>query len=473
MFREFHDSMGVRMNRGSIADMVAGFVGADSVIRDEENLLCYTYNAGAEPPTQFVPSVVAFPKTAREVSGILKFANQNGIAVVTRGEASNLSESALPPAPDCIVISTKRMKDLQVDPGTLTATVGAGVTTADIKAAAERVGLFYPPDPASFKFSSIGGNVACDAGGLQCVKYGTTKNYVLGIEAVLPSGEIIHTGGKCVKNVAGYDLTHLLIGSEGTLAVMTGFTLKLIALPEGKRTMMAIFGDVDNAALAVSKIMTTGVVPSIMEFMENTFIRGIEDFCHLGLPVDAAALLLMEVDGDLANLDKQSAKIKEVCDSLSVQEFKIARDAKEADEFWTARRAALPALARVAKGRLGGDPAVPIDRLPDIVRLLHELETKYQIKTACQGHAGDGNVHPHFFFDNPEQKERAAQARSEFHEAIIGMGGTVTAEHGVGRSKIKYLRSQLGDAQVDLMRAIKSVFDPNNILNPGTIFGEQ
>jgi len=460
------------MNRDAIADKVAGIVGAENALRDHDNLLCYTYNAGGEPPTPYTPAVVAFPANAREVSEILKFANENTITVTTRGEASNLSESALPPAPDCIVISTKRMASIVVDPGTLTATVGAGATTSDIKAAAEKVGLFYPPDPASYKFCSIGGNVACDAGGLQCVKYGTTKNYVLGIEAVLPSGEIIQTGGKIVKNVAGYDLTHLLTGSEGTLAVFTSFVLKLIALPEGKRTMIAIFDNVDNAAQSVSRIMASGVVPSIMEFMENTFIKGIEEYCHLGLPMDAAALTLMEVDGDGEQLEKQTAKIKAVCEELGVREIRVAQTPAEAEQFWTARRAALPALARVYKGRLGGDPAVPIDRLPDVVRLLHELEKEFNIKTACQGHAGDGNVHPHFFFDDPEQKKRAAEARNKFHHALIGMGGTVTAEHGVGRGKVKYLREQLGDAQVDLMRNIKRVFDPKNILNPGVIFSE-
>lgn len=460
------------MNGSNIAEAVSGLIGKDKILADRENLLCYTYNAGAEPPTSTLPSVVAFPETAAEISLVLQFANAHGIAVVTRGEASNLSESALPCHQNCIVLSTKRLQKIEIDTKTLTATVGAGAVNADIKAAAERHGLFYPPDPSSYRFSTIGGNVACDAGGLQCVKYGTTKHYVLGIEAVLPSGAIIRTGGKCVKNVAGYDLTHLLVGSEGTLAVMTECILKLLPLPEGRQTMLAIFDDVEKAATAVSRIMVGGVVPSIMEFMENTFIRGVEAFCHLGLPVDAAALLLMEVDGDLASLERQASRIKEVCQGLGVRDFKIARDAKEAEEFWRGRRAALPALARVAKGRLGGDPAAPIDRLPEVVRLLHQLEKEYGIKTACQGHAGDGNVHPHFFYDTPEEKERAAQARSEFFHALIDMGGTVTAEHGVGRAKVKYLRHQLGDAQIALMRAVKGVFDPNNILNPGNIFGE-
>ena len=460
------------MDGKRIADAVTRLVGKDKVLTDRENLLCYTYNAGAEPPTATLPGVAVFPESAADVSAVLQFANTQGIAVVTRGEASNLSESALPAIPDCIVLSTKRLRNIEVDTKTLTATVGAGAINADIKAEAERCGLFYPPDPSSYRFSSIGGNVACDAGGLQCVKYGTTKQYVLGLEAVLPSGAILRTGGKCVKNVAGYDLTHLLVGSEGTLAVITECILKLLPLPEGRQTMMAIFDDVDKAATAVSRIMVAGVVPSIMEFMENTFIRGVEAFCHLGLPVDAAAILLMEVDGELLGLDRQTARIKDVCQGLGVRDFKIARDAREAEEFWRGRRAALPSLARVAKGRLGGDPAAPIDRLPDVVRLLRRLEEKYRIKTACQGHAGDGNVHPHFFYDTPEEKERAAAARSEFFHALIDMGGTVTAEHGVGRAKVKYLRHQLGDAQLEVMRGIKRVFDPGNILNPGNIFGE-
>lgn len=459
------------MNKDKIIGELKKIFPEDDLLLKHESILCYTYNAGGDPPTKPYPLAVVFPTSTEQVSAVMKLANAEKVPVVPRGEATNLARSAIPMIQDCIVVSTKKLQGIEVDPNTLTATVGAGVITAELKAEAAKHGLFYPPDPASFKFASIGGNVGTDAGGLLCVKYGTTKNYILGLEVVLASGEIIHTGGKCVKNVAGYNLTSLFVGSEGTLGIVTKVTAKLLPLPEGKRTMIVAFENVENAARAVSKIMVNGVIPAIMEFMENTFIRGVEDYAHCDLPVDAAAILLIEVDGDLSGLDRQIEKISEVCKGLGATQFKIARDDKEADEFWTARRAALPALARVAKGRLGGDPAVPIDRLPDVIRKLRELEVKYNLKCGCQGHAGDGNVHPHFFFNNPEEKARAAEARSEFHKALVGMGGTVTAEHGVGQDKAGYLKLQLGEGQLELMKTVKRAFDPNNILNPGCIFG--
>ena len=460
------------MDKNSIVAAMKSVVGSDHVIEKKEELFCYTYNAGGDPPSEHLPAVVVFPANATEVSPILKYANENRIPVVTRGPATNLSSGAIPVSPDCIILSTKRMLGVDIDEETLTATVGAGEIIADVKKGAAIKGLFYPPDPASYEYASIGGSVAENAGGLQCVKYGTTKDYVMGLEVVLPSGEIIHTGGKCVKNVVGYNVTQLYVGSEGTLGVITKVILKLIALPASKQAMLAIFDDVENASKAVSQIMISGAVPSIMEFMENTFIRGVEEYAHAGLPVDAAAILLIEVDGDESSLDKQILKIREVCERMGVREFKIAKNEQEADQFWKARRAALPALARVAKGRFGGDPSVPINRLSDVIRKLKELEKKYDIKNCCSGHAGDGNIHPNFFFNTPEEKIRAGNARTELHEEIIKMGGTVTGEHGIGRTKLKYMKMQLGEAQYEAMRAIKKALDPNNILNPGCTFGE-
>ena len=331
----------------------------------------------------------------------------------------------------------------------------------------------YPPDPASFTFSSIGGNVATDAGGLQCVKYGTTKSYVSGMQVVLANGQVIRCGGKCIKDVTGYNLTQLFTGSEGTLGVITEVTLKLIPLPQAKRAMRVAFAEIENAARAVSAIMTSGVVPSIMEFQEQTLIRAVEDYTHAGLPVNAGAMLLIEVDGDVSTLKPQTDAILKVCEQLGMIDFHVAETAEEAEQLWVARRAGLPALARVAKGRLGGDPAVPINKLAQAVHTLFEVGKKHGIRVSCQGHAGDGNIHPHFFFNSDEEKKTAAKARSEFHNEIIRMGGTVSAEHGVGREKVPYITAQLGEAQVAAMRAIKQALDPNNILNPGCIFGGQ
>ncbi len=461
------------LTKEDIRTHIAAFIGEKNMLTKQEDLVCYTYNAGGAAPSAFLPILVALPVTAEEVSKIVSFCNEHKISVVTRSQGSGLSVNAITESDYSIIISLQRMNSIIVEPEILMAVVGPGAITADIKKAAAAHSLMYPPDPASFTFSSIGGNVATDAGGLQCVKYGTTKSYVTGMQVVLASGEIIRAGGKCIKDVTGYNLTQLFTGSEGTLGVITEITLKLIPLPQAKRAMRVAFNNIENAAKAVSAIMTSGVVPSIMEFQEQTLIRAVEDYTHAGLPVDAGAMLLIEVDGDVSTLKPQVEVIRRVCEQLGMVDFHVAETAEEAEQLWVARRSGLPALARVAKGRLGGDPAVPINKLAQAVHMLFEVGKKHGIKVSCQGHAGDGNIHPHFFFNSDEEKKTAAKARSEFHYEIIKMGGTVSAEHGVGREKAPYITKQLGEAQVGAMRAIKKALDPNNILNPGCIFGGQ
>ena len=461
------------LTKEDIRTHIAAFIGEKNMLTKQEDLVCYTYNAGGAAPSAFLPILVALPITAEEVSKIVGFCNEHKISVVTRSQGSGLSVNAITESDYSIIISLQRMNSITVEPEILMAVVGPGAITADIKKAAAAHSLMYPPDPASFTFSSIGGNVATDAGGLQCVKYGTTKSYVTGMQVVLASGEIIRAGGKCIKDVTGYNLTQLFTGSEGTLCVITEITLKLIPLPQAKRAMRVAFNNIENAAKAVSAIMTSGVVPSIMEFQEQTLIRAVEDYTHAGLPVDAGAMLLIEVDGDVSTLKPQVEVIRRVCEQLGMVDFHVAETAEEAEQLWVARRSGLPALARVAKGRLGGDPAVPINKLAQAVHMLFEVGKKHGIKVSCQGHAGDGNIHPHFFFNSDEEKKTAAKARSEFHYEIIKMGGTVSAEHGVGREKAPYITKQLGEAQVGAMRAIKKALDPNNILNPGCIFGGQ
>ena len=461
------------LKKEEVRERIGSFIGQDNILTKQEDLICYTYNAGGAAPSLYLPILVALPGTAEEVSKIAAFCNQHKISIVPRSQGSGLSINAIPESDSSIIISMQRMNAINVDPETLTAVAGPGAITSEIKKAAAIHGLMYPPDPASFAFSSIGGNVATDAGGLQCVKYGTTKNYVSGMQVVLANGEIIRAGGKCIKDVTGYNLTQLFTGSEGTLGVITEITLKLVPLPQAKRAIRVAFSKIENAAKAVSAIMTSGVVPSIMEFQEQTLIRAVEDYTHAGLPVDAGAMLLIEVDGDVSTLKPQADVIRQVCEQLGMIDFHVAETPEEAEQLWVARRSGLPALARVAKGRLGGDPAVPINKLAQAVHVLFEVGKKHNIKVSCQGHAGDGNIHPHFFFNSDEEKKIAAKARSEFHYEIIKMGGTVSAEHGVGREKSPYIVKQLGEAQVNAMRAIKNALDPNNILNPGCIFGGQ
>ncbi|SCM74396.1 FAD-linked oxidase C-terminal domain-containing protein [Desulfovibrio sp. 86] len=460
------------MQDAQIIKAVSDIVGSENVVSDKEELVCYLFNARSRELSPNLPVLAVQPHTSAEVSQIMRLAYEHAIPVIPRGQGSCLSDNTTIDMPGTIILSLTHFKKIDIDPATLTAVVGPGAVTADIKKIAATHGLFYPPDPASFAYSTIGGNVATDAGGLQCVKYGTTKSYVAGLEVVLPTGDIIHCGSKCIKDVTGYNLTQLFTGSEGTLGVITEIILKLIPLPEGKKAMLAAFADVDKAAHAISEIMVSGVVPSIMEFMDNTLIRAVEEATHQGFPVDAAAMLLIEVDGYNNTLDAQAEKIRTVCERLGAVQIRIAATAEEAAHIWTARRMSLSALYKKARSRLSGDPAAPINRLADVLRKLEELGKKHNIVTGCYGHAGDGNVHPCILFNTDEEHQRAVQLRGEFHEYIISIGGTVSAEHGVGHEKIHYLERQLGKAQLHCLISIKKAIDPKNIMNPGCIFGE-
>lgn len=460
------------MDSASVVKKLCEIAGPENVVGDREELVCYLFNARSRELSEHLPAAAVQPHTAEEVSAILRLAHENAIPVIPRGQGSCLSDNTTIMRPGTIILSLVNFRKIEVDPQTLTAVVGPGAVTAEIKAAAAEHGLFYPPDPASFTYSTIGGNVATDAGGLQCVKYGTTKSYVAGLQVVLPNGEIIRCGGKCIKDVTGYNLTQLFVGSEGTLGVVTEIILKLIPMPEGKKAMLAAFDTVENAANAISRIMISGVTPSIMEFMDNPLIRAVEEANPSGFPVDAAAMLLIEVDGAVNTLGNQTDTIRAVCEELGAVDIRVASTPEEAQHIWDARRMSLSALYKKAKHRLSGDPAAPIDRLADELNMLQELGRKYGIVVGCYGHAGDGNVHPCILFDTDEERERAVQLRSEFYEYIISIGGTVSAEHGVGHEKIGYIERQLGKAQLQVLIGIKKAIDPKNIMNPGCMFGE-
>jgi len=459
------------MNKEALVKSLQEIAGKEHVVFAEEDLVCYAFNARSRRMS--TPPVAAVsPATAREVSQILALANEHGVPVMVQGRGSCLADNLTIERPGSLLLSMNRFLKLEIDPDTLTAVVGPGVITHDIKKAAERHGLFYPPDPASFTYCTIGGNVATDAGGLQCVKYGTTKQYVAGLEIVLPDGRIIRTGGKCIKDVAGYNLTQLFVGSEGTLGVVTEIILKLIPLPEGKKAMLVLFDNLENAARAISRIMISGVTPSVMEYMDEVIIDAVEDVAHLGFPSHAQAMLLIEVDGALSTLASQVEIVSDVCNRLGAIEIRVANSSKETENVWMARRICMQALTRKAKGRFSGDPAAPIDKLADCVLKVKDLGLKHSIITACYGHAGDGNMHPCFLFNNDAEKERARQASGEFYEFVVSIGGTVSAEHGIGHEKPHYMHLQFGDAQMDIMKGIKRLIDPMGIMNPGCLFDE-
>ena len=375
-----------------------------------------------------------------------------------------------------IVMVMHRMNQIiELDQENLTIRVQPGMITAEMIAHIESAGLFYPPDPSSMKISTIGGNIAECSGGLRGLKYGTTKDYVIGLEAVLADGSIIRTGGKLMKDVAGYDLTKLLVGSEGTLAVITEATLKLIPPPKTKKTMLAMYKDLYGAARTVSRIIEAKIIPATLEFMDNPTIRVVDDFAKLGLPRDMEAILLIEQDGDSELVERDIAMIKSICELEAADRVEIAENREEAEKLLTARRSAFTALARLRPTTILEDATVPRSKIADMVLKINEIALKHNVTIATFGHAGDGNLHPTATTDarDAEEIHRVEQAFAEIFEASIELGGTITGEHGVGIVKAPYLEWKVGAPAIEVMKGIKAAFDPHGILNPGKVFAKE
>ncbi len=446
-----------------------GRFGPDSLLTAPEDLIPYSFDGTAA--LSQMPGCVVFASSAEEVRRVLQLANRRRVPVVTRGSGTGLSGGSLP-VPDCIVLCTVRMsRILEVDAANLTMEVEPGVTTVQVAEAAAAVGLFYPPDPGSMRISTLGGNVAENSGGLRGLKYGITRNYVMGLEVVLPDGEILKTGNKCVKDVAGYSLKDLFVGSEGTLGVMTRILLRLIPKPAAKRTLIATFPAMDSAAQTVSDIIAARIIPCTLEFLDRTTIRCVEDFAKIGLP-DCEALLLMETDGHPAQVADEAAQMAEIARRNGSDSIRIAADEAEATALATARRSAFSALARVAPTTILEDATVPRSELARMIRFVEGVAKRHRLRIGTFGHMGDGNLHPTFLTDERKADEmaRVHQAFREIFDEAIRLGGTITGEHGVGVAKKEFLPAFLGDAQLRVMRALRRELDPNGILNPGKMF---
>ncbi len=449
----------------SIKRELRDIVGQERCLDAPEDLMVYSHDVFAEKK----PDVVVLPVTAEEVSRVLKLANREKVPVTPRGSATGLSGMCVPVHGGIVMAMSKMNKILEISPEDRLAVVEPGVITQDLQMAVEAAGVFYPPDPASQSICQIGGNVATNAGGPRCVKYGVTRDYLLGLEAVLPSGEVIKTGGRPIKNVTGYDVTRLLCGSEGTLAVITKIIIKLIAKPEARRTLLVAFRSIDDASTTVSRIMAAGIVPRALELMDQRYTQTCENVYHLGLPTDAAAMLLIEVDGFAETVDRQARIAKEFCEAQGAFDIKLAQSEEEADRFWMARKLGSVALYRLSKTMVTEDATVPISKIPAMVRRLKELEKKYQITIYLLAHAGDGNMHPLLTYDpgNKEEAERVGNLVREIFEASIALGGTLTGEHGIGLAKKPFMHLEISPAEMELWKNIKKVFDPNGIMNPG------
>ncbi len=457
----------------SILDSLRAVLGPANVLTAKEDLIPYSFDGTAA--LSQMPGAVVFVENTGQVQRVLQIANGfagQRIPVVTRGSGTGLSGGSLPVA-DCLVMCTVRMnKIIEVDRANLTMMVEPGATTVQIADAAAAVGLFYPPDPGSMRISTIGGNVAENSGGLRGLKYGITRNYVMGLEVVLPDSQVLWTGNKCVKDVAGYSLKDLFVGSEGTLGVITKVLLKLIPKPAAKKTMVATFNAMDSAAQTVSDIIAAQIIPCTLEFLDRTTIHCVEDFAKVGLPLDCEALLLMETDGHPAAVEEEAAKMAELAKKNGAMEVRVARDEAEATKLAAARRSAFSALARVAPTTILEDATVPRSELARMIRFVEEIARKYKLRIGTFGHMGDGNLHPTFLTDerNKDEMHRVHEAFKEIFDEAIRLGGTITGEHGIGLAKKDFLPKFAGDAQMRVMRELRRVLDPKGILNPGKMF---
>jgi glycolate oxidase len=459
----------IAMLDARIIDQLKRIVGADNVATDRQDLICYGYDA---TQMEFLPDAVVHPGSAEEVAQVLRLANSEHFSVFPRGAGSGFTGGALPKGGGIALVTTRMNRILRIDTENLVAEVEPGVVTEEFQIAVEKLGLFYPPDPASLKFSTLGGNVAENAGGPRCVKYGVTRDFVMGLEVVLPTGEIIRTGGETYKGVVGYDLTRLLCGSEGTLGVITKIIFKLLPLPEAKKTMLTIFDSIDGAAKAVSTIIGAKIIPTTLEFMDHATLRCVEKRFSLGIPETGRAVLLIEVDGDRELIEKQASRIQDLVRPLGLVECKVAKDAAEAETLWRVRRLVSPSLRDVNPTKYNEDIVVPRSKVPDVIRRIDAIAQKYAIPIVNFGHAGDGNIHVNVMIDKeiPGMEEKAHSAIREIFQAALDLNGTMSGEHGVGLAKQPYIGLELKPGQVAAMLAIKRALDPNNILNPGKMF---
>ncbi|NLT23649.1 MAG: FAD-binding protein [Syntrophorhabdus sp.] len=451
-----------------IIDEIRAIVGKENAIDSLEERQCYSYDARTDG---IVPDLVVFPSSAEEVSRILKLANHYGFPVIPRGQGTGLTGGSIPVVEGVVLVFSRMDRILEIDTENLIAVVEPGVITFNLQQEAAKHGLFYPPDPASYKYSSIGGNVAECAGGPNSLKYGVTRDYVIGLEVVTATGEILNTGVRTMKGVVGYDLTRLFVGSEGTLGVVTKITVKLIPLPEAKATILALFNEVEDAARAVSAIIAARIIPSTIEFMDRASIRCSEKASPMGIPEEIGGLLLIEVDGNEEAVAPQVGKVKDILAARKVVRCDVTRDPAEADKLWQARRVLSQATYNLNPVKIAEDVVVPRSHIPTLIRTLEALEKKYGIPILSFGHAGDGNFHVSIMIkDTPEDRHKAEEAVKDIFAETVRLGGTLSGEHGIGTSKSAYLDMELSPQVIVAMKSIKALFDPNNILNPGKIF---
>jgi glycolate oxidase len=458
------------MLKPDIVKRLERIVGNGPVLTAKEDLATYSYDGTTT--WCHPPDVVVLPTETSQISEILKLANENLIPVTPRGSGTNISGGSIPVRGGIVLCTTRMNRVLDINKANLTVTVEPGVVLQDMNTLLAKENLFYPPDPQSFLSCTIGGTVAENSGGPLCIKYGVTKQYVLGLEVVLPDGYVISFGGSTVKNRTGYDLVPLFTGSEGTLGIITKITLRVIPKPAARKTIMAIFGDMTLAGSVVSRILANGIVPAKVEFVDNFVIRRIEEKMQIGLPVEANTMLLIDVDGSSAAVENEAKQILDFLNGGGAQIARLAKDENEATTYWKARSAGFAAIYSAARTVIAEDVTVPRDRLSDFITKLEKLSRESGFRIVLIGHAADGNIHPSVFTNSKEKEDldRLQDTLTAIFEAALELGGTLSGEHGIGLEKKRLLARALDPRAIEIMKSIKSMLDPNNIMNPDKIW---
>ncbi len=455
----------------SLIPAFADLCGAENVFPEETDRLTYSYDAA--PLASVVPALVVRPTTAEALGRVVKLCNDNGLPLTVRGAGTNLSGGTIPKPNGVVVVTNGLNRILEINTADMYAVVEPGVVTATLAAAVAAKGLFYPPDPGSQAVSTLGGNVAENAGGLRGLKYGVTRDYVMGLEFFSAAGELIRTGSRTVKCATGFNLGALMIGSEGTLAVFGKIILKLVPPPLARKALFAVFEDIERASEAVAAIIAAHIVPATLEIMDNFTIRAVEDHSHAGLPVDAGAMLLIEVDGHPAQVDEEAEEVLALCRRTGVSHIRLAATDAERDAVWAARRNALSALARLKPTLVLEDATVPRSQIPAMVRAIQEISRRFALSIGTFGHAGDGNLHPTILTDKRDTAEwqRVEAAIDDIFSRALELGGTLSGEHGTGIAKSRFLAKETTEATIRYSKALKRALDPNGILNPEKIVG--
>ena len=452
----------------NVAEELTALLGPGGLLLDAAERLAYGYDNSRR---QGLPLAVALPTEAAQVQAIVRLCRAHGLPIVARGRGTNTTGASVP-GEDALVVSFERMdRVLAIRPGDRVAVVQPGLLNGDLQAALAPHGLFWPPDPTSAAFSSVGGNLACNAGGPRAVKYGATRDNVLALKAVTGTGELVEFGAATTKGASGYDLSRLLIGSEGTLALMVEATLRLTPAPTHRRALRALYADVESAAAAVARLMAQPVTPSMLEFMDGDCVRLARDVGGADLPADAGALLMLEADGEAAVLDAAEAALRRAAEGPGCLSVEAAPDEAAREKLWAARKALSPALRTLAPGKINEDVVVPVSRIPELVAAVQAAAAAQSLAIVCFGHAGNGNLHVNILYDpaDPAQVARAEAALEAVFDAVIALGGLVSGEHGIGLAKRELLARSLPPATLALMRAIKAQFDPDGLLNPGKV----